>query len=172
MIVNVAGCGAMLKDYGHHWHDAQQKDRETFAAKVQDIHQFLDQLGIVPPTGRIDLVGDVSRRLPSGSCAKNSPSAPPSFGTDSWAGDEGIARNGNLLRRRGHVQPHRAGNVGPAQSPQAGEHFEHRRRAVLTANAGCLLQIDREARRQHERLWIAHPIDVLDMSYRGVSPPV
>jgi glycolate oxidase iron-sulfur subunit len=25
VIVNVAGCGAMLKDYGHHWHgDAQQ----------------------------------------------------------------------------------------------------------------------------------------------------
>ena len=30
IIVNVAGCGAMLKDYGHHWHDAQQPVREAF----------------------------------------------------------------------------------------------------------------------------------------------
>ena len=27
VIVNVAGCGAMLKDYGHHWHDARQAER-------------------------------------------------------------------------------------------------------------------------------------------------
>ena len=24
VIVNVAGCGSMLKDYGHHWHDEKQ----------------------------------------------------------------------------------------------------------------------------------------------------
>ena len=44
-------------------------------------------------------------------------------------------------------------------------------RAVLTANAGCLLQIDREARQQGEPLWIAHPMDLLDLSYRGLQPP-
>ena len=26
VIVNVAGCGAMLKDYGHHWHDDRQSE--------------------------------------------------------------------------------------------------------------------------------------------------
>ena len=26
IIVNVAGCGSMLKDYGHHWHDERQHD--------------------------------------------------------------------------------------------------------------------------------------------------
>jgi glycolate oxidase iron-sulfur subunit len=45
-------------------------------------------------------------------------------------------------------------------------------RAVLTANAGCLLQIDREARREKQNLWIAHPMDILDMSYREAKPPV
>jgi glycolate oxidase iron-sulfur subunit len=42
--------------------------------------------------------------------------------------------------------------------------------AVITANAGCLLQIAREARDQGQRLWIGHPLDLLDMSYRGKRP--
>ncbi len=56
VIVNVAGCGAMLKDYGHHWHDVRQPMREQFAHKVRDINEFLDQLGLVPPTGELPLV--------------------------------------------------------------------------------------------------------------------
>ena len=40
-------------------------------------------------------------------------------------------------------------------------------RIVATANAGCLLQIAREARTQGEKLAIVHPIDLLDLSYRG-----
>ena len=42
---------------------------------------------------------------------------------------------------------------------------------VLTANAGCLLQIAGEARRQGRHAWIAHPMDLLDLSYRGEQPP-
>jgi len=45
-------------------------------------------------------------------------------------------------------------------------------KAVLTANTGCLLQVAREARLRGEKLWIAHPIDLLDMSYRKEKPPV
>jgi glycolate oxidase iron-sulfur subunit len=45
-------------------------------------------------------------------------------------------------------------------------------RVVITANAGCLLQIAREARAQGEKLWIAHPMDLLDLSYRREPPPV
>ena len=44
-------------------------------------------------------------------------------------------------------------------------------RVVVTANAGCLLQIAREARSQGEKLWVAHPIDLLDLSYRNQPPP-
>ena len=36
VIVNVAGCGSMLKDYGHHWHDEKQPERAKFAEKVRD----------------------------------------------------------------------------------------------------------------------------------------
>lgn len=55
VIVNVAGCGSMLKDYGHHWQDEKQKKREQFAAKVRDVSEFLDELGLVPPTGELNV---------------------------------------------------------------------------------------------------------------------
>jgi glycolate oxidase iron-sulfur subunit len=41
---------------------------------------------------------------------------------------------------------------------------------VITANAGCALQIAREARRQGQRLGVVHPVELLDWSYRGVQP--
>jgi glycolate oxidase iron-sulfur subunit len=42
-------------------------------------------------------------------------------------------------------------------------------RTVITANAGCLLQIAAEARRRGEPLSIVHPMEVLDRSYRGAG---
>src|SRR5205085_495506 len=53
VIVNVAGCGSMLKDYGHHWHDERQPERAALAAKVRDVSEFLDGLGPVPPRGEL-----------------------------------------------------------------------------------------------------------------------
>ena len=38
---------------------------------------------------------------------------------------------------------------------------------VVTANAGCILQIAREARQQGETLQVVHPVELLDWSYRG-----
>ncbi|MEK6235472.1 MAG: hypothetical protein N2C14_12260, partial [Planctomycetales bacterium] len=43
---------------------------------------------------------------------------------------------------------------------------------LLSPNAGCYLQIAKEARRQGHPIWIAHPMDLLDMSYRGEQPPL
>ncbi len=46
----------MLKDYGHHWHDAKQNERTAWSAKVRDVNEFLDQLGLVKPEGEIRAV--------------------------------------------------------------------------------------------------------------------
>ena len=56
IVVNHAGCGAMMKEYGLHWRDGLQPHREKFAAKVKDINEFIDALGMIPPTGRIEAV--------------------------------------------------------------------------------------------------------------------
>ena len=38
---------------------------------------------------------------------------------------------------------------------------------IVTANAGCLLQIAREVRRAERRMEVKHPIELLDQSYRN-----
>ena len=43
-------------------------------------------------------------------------------------------------------------------------------RLVITANAGCLMQIACEARMQGQVLKIVHPMDLLDLSYRRQKP--
>jgi glycolate oxidase iron-sulfur subunit len=43
--------------------------------------------------------------------------------------------------------------------------------AVFTGNAGCLLQIGRKAREAGLPIWVAHPIEALDRSYRRQAAP-
>jgi glycolate oxidase iron-sulfur subunit len=44
-------------------------------------------------------------------------------------------------------------------------------RIAVTANAGCILQIAAEARRQGQTLGVAHPMELLDLSYQGKPVP-
>jgi len=172
VVVNVAGCGAMLKDYGHHWHDDQAGERADFAKKVKDINQFLDEIGLIPPTGEIKAtatyhdachlrhaqkVYDAPRRL----LAKI-----PGLELRELAESDlccGAAGTYNL------TEPEMAGRLAARKVANI---RDTKARIVLTANAGCLLQIARESRKQGEKVWVAHPMDLLDMSYRGVTPPL
>ena len=43
-------------------------------------------------------------------------------------------------------------------------------RIAITSNAGCALQIAREARDQGEQLAVVHPMEMLDWSYRKEKP--
>ena len=102
VVVNHGGCGAMLKEYGFHWHDGLQPHRVRFAEKVKDVHEFLDSLGVVPFSGRIETVATYHD-----SChlahAQRVAAAPAATGQDSGAGTSGSARGRHLLRRGGHV---------------------------------------------------------------------
>ncbi|HID24472.1 MAG TPA: (Fe-S)-binding protein, partial [Planctomycetaceae bacterium] len=46
-----------------------------------------------------------------------------------------------------------------------------RAEVVVTANAGCALQIEAALRETGRRLWVAHPMELLDLSYRHRRPP-
>ncbi|MEN6406520.1 MAG: (Fe-S)-binding protein, partial [Thermoguttaceae bacterium] len=41
---------------------------------------------------------------------------------------------------------------------------------VLASNAGCLLQIQREVRQRKLPIRVMHPMELLDLSYRGLRP--
>jgi glycolate oxidase iron-sulfur subunit len=167
VIVNVAGCGAMLKDYGHHWHDAQQTDRARFAAKVKDVSEFLDALGLVAPRGELKLTATYHDACHLGHAQKIR-EAPRRL----------LAQIPGLVLRdlpETEICCGAAGTYNLTEPEMAGRlsrrKLDNIRRTgasvVVTANAGCLLQIAREARQQGEVLQVVHPIDLLDASYRG-----
>ncbi|MBL9094154.1 MAG: (Fe-S)-binding protein [Planctomycetaceae bacterium] len=172
VIVNVAGCGAMLKDYGTHWHDATTPQREALANKTRDINEFLDELGIVAPEGEIRLTATYHDACHLGHAQKirEAPRrllrAIPGLKLVELPETElccGAAGTYNL------TQPEMSAVLSKRKLNNI---LSTGARAVLTANAGCLLQIAREARVQNERLWIAHPIELLDLSYRKLQPPI
>ncbi len=167
ILVNVAGCGAMLKDYGHHWPDAQQEDRERFAAKVKDVNEFLADLGPIAPRGELRItatyhdachlvhaqkVRDQPRKLLRGIPGLNLVELPESELCCGAAGTYNL------------TEPEMADQLAKRKLDNI---RSTKARVVITANAGCLLQIMREARLQGEPLRVVHPMEILDASYRG-----
>lgn len=170
IINNIAGCGSMLKDYGHHWHDARQADRAAWAAKVRDVNEFLDQLGLVRPEGEIRTVAtyhdachllhaqkiqDAPRRLLAQIPGLDMRELPETELCCGAAGTYNLTQpemSARLSRRK-------LDNIR-----QTGA------RVAITSNAGCALQIAREAREQGMRLPVVHPMEMLDWSYREVTP--
>lgn len=167
VIVNVAGCGAMLKDYGHHWHDAGQDARERLAAKVKDISEFLDALGLIAPQGELKLTATYHDACHLGHAQKIR-EAPRKL----------LAQIPGLVLRDLPETDLCCGAAGTYNltEPEMAQRLSRRKLAnilttgadvVVTANAGCLLQIAREARQQGHKLRVVHPLDLLDLSYRG-----
>jgi glycolate dehydrogenase iron-sulfur subunit len=169
IIVNVAGCGSMLKDYGHHWHDDQAAGREQFAHKVRDVSEFLDQLGLLAPPGEIRLTATYhdACHLAHAQRVREQPrnllKKIPGLKLIDLPESElccGAAGTYNL------TEPEMAGRLGKRKLDNIRSTGAQ---VVITANAGCLLQIAREARLRGEALKIMHPMDLLDLSYRRQS---
>ncbi len=177
VVINVAGCGAMLKEYGHVARELTPDDealRQTlgkFSDKVRDVSEFLAELGPIAPTGEIPLratyhdachlahaqqVRDEPRRLLS---------LVPGLELVPLAESEiccGSAGSYNL------TEPEMSDRLAQRKLKNI---LDTNSQAVITGNAGCLLQIQAAIRRSGHNIWVAHPMDVLDLSYRGLKPP-
>ena len=169
VVVNVAGCGSMLKDYGHHWHDTQQSERARFADKVKDVHEFLDELGLIAPTGELPVKATyhdachLAHAQQVRSAPRNLLNQIPGLELVALPESEiccGAAGTYNL------TEPEMSGRLGRRKLNNI---VSTKARIAVTANAGCQLQIMREARRANQRLPVFHPMDLLDKSYRGES---
>ena len=170
IIINVAGCGSMLKEYGDHWDDDQQADRQQFANKVMDISEFLDQLGLIPPEGSLPLQATYHdachlvhaqgiRQQP-----RNILHQVPELEIVPLAESEiccGAAGTYNL------TEPEMASRLSRRKMDnirQTGAEM------VITANTGCLMQIDCESRMSGAGIRVLHPMEVLYLSYLGEQP--
>ncbi len=166
IVVNHGGCGAMLKEYGLHWQDGLTPHRAKFAAKVKDVHEFLDQLGFVPPRRRIDCVATYHD-----SChlahAQGVTAAPRKMLT-SIPGLTLIElpESGICCGSAGTYNLLEPGMAERLARRKLNNILQTGAQVVLAANAGCMLQIAAAIRGQRLPLRVMHPMELLDLSYR------
>jgi glycolate dehydrogenase iron-sulfur subunit len=166
IVVNAAGCGAMLKDYGHLLHaDAMAGPAAALAAKVRDISEFLIELGPVSPQHPLKLraVYHDACHLRHGQQIRTQPrrllemipglELVPLPETDICCGAAGSY---NL------TQPEMAERLGERKIKNI---LDTGAKAVFSGNVGCLLQIGRYLRPQRSDIWVAHTVDALWTAY-------
>jgi glycolate oxidase iron-sulfur subunit len=172
VVVNAAGCGSTLKEYGHLLRDEPgdwTERAQALAEKVRDVTELLAELG--PVARRHPLPMTVAYQdachLAHAQGVRDQPRAllsaipglelKPLVEAEICCGSAGVY---NLL----HPEPAR-------------ELGERKARAVLdtgadimvTANPGCWMQVATTLDRMGHRLPVAHTVQILDASIRGVD---
>jgi glycolate oxidase iron-sulfur subunit len=173
IVVNAAGCGSTMKEYGYLLRDdpAYAERARAFAAKVRDVTEVLAELE--PAAKRFPLPLRVAYHdachLSHAQGVRRQPRAvlrgiPGIELVDVPEGDIccGSAGIYNL------VEPEPAAELGKRKA----HHILSTRPDVLVAgNPGCLLQISAALERMGERIPTLHPVELVDASIRGVVPP-
>jgi glycolate oxidase iron-sulfur subunit len=161
IVSNSAGCGAALRE-AKSWLPGEA---EGFSARVRDVCEFLDEVGLRVPTGRLALrvCYDDPCHLVHGQRVKDAPrrvlaSIP---GLVLVAHDDptsccGAAGTYNLTHRAmSSAVLARKLDALAAADPEA----------IATGNPGCLMQIASGARARGLRARVVHPVELLDESY-------
>lgn len=169
IIVNAAGCGAMLKDYTHLLPKVEHTRAEQFVSKVRDISEFLVQLGPVPPKNPLPM--KVTYHDACHLCHAQQVRSQPRQLLEMIPGVEllpleeseiccGAAGTYNL------TQPEMSERLGRRKM----DHIEATgAQTVATGNVGCILQIARKVKERGSAMEVVHPVDLLDRAYRGQS---
>jgi glycolate oxidase iron-sulfur subunit len=169
VIINSAGCGSNLKEYGHLLRDDPMYSERaaTFSHKVKDISEFLAMIDLNPQ------LGEVKRRaayhdachLAHGQKIKGQPRALlkriPGLElvdlkeADWCCGSAGIYNITNQ-EMAGKLLERKIANIENTHA-----------QIVATGNPGCMMQIALGARQRDLPIRVVHPIQLLDEAYRA-----
>jgi glycolate oxidase iron-sulfur subunit len=163
IVVNSAGCGALLKDYGHL---LGSEDGAGLGSRVRDVSELLAERG--PRKGaalELEVAYDAPCHLQHAQRVHEAPlallRAIPGLrlrflpGADRCCGSAGIY---SVLRpgMARMVLDHKIAAVGSAAPRPA---------LVVTGNPGCIMQIGAGLRAADLPIGVAHPVELLDLSY-------
>ena len=167
IIVNAAGCGAMMKDYDHILPAADRDAAKRFKEKVRDISQFLMELGPVRPAHAVArrVTYHDACHLCHAQGVRNQPrqllGMIPGLELVPLEESEiccGAAGTYNL------TQPEMSERLGRRKMDRIAKTGAE---VVATGNIGCILQIARKVKERNAPIEVVHPIDLLDQAYRG-----
>ena len=171
VIVNAAGCGSTMKEYGHLLRDDPEyaARARAFSEKVLDVSEFLAEIGPVAerhplpvPVAYHDACHlghaqgvrrqprEVLKRIP-GIEVKEIKEA------EICCGSAGIY---NM------VEPEPAAELGERKAKNV---LATGARMLVTSNPGCILQIQASLKKMGHEMPSRHPMEVLDASLRGES---
>ncbi len=170
-IVNAAGCGSALKEYGELLSgDPRWAERaETFSARVRDVLEFLDQLELTPRMGRLEAT--VTYQEPCHLVhAQRISEAPRRL----------LALIPGLQLREMNESSVCCGSAGiyNLTEPAMSKRLRDRKVAnitgtgahiVATANPGCDMQVTAGLREAGYSARVQHVVELLDEAYRNYS---
>lgn len=174
IIINAAGCGHTLKEYGHILEedtDYREKAKE-FATKVKDVQEFLAMVGLTAKLhplidGDLTIVYQDACHLLHGQKISLQPrqllqqipgvKLREPIDAALCCGSAGVY---NLL------QPDVAEELGQQKVENL---LNTGAELIASANPGCSLQIKKHLQLQGQEICLLHPIELLDYSIRGIK---
>jgi Fe-S oxidoreductase len=175
IIVNSAGCGAVMKEYGYLLRDdpVYAEKAERFSSLVKDAGEFLAGLGLVGTLGPIKMTVTYQDpcHLAHGQRIRSQPrnllQAIPGLtlvemeGSDRCCGSAGIYNITHSGMSR-HLLEEKMQSIASARTE-----------AVVAPNPGCMLQLRFGAQQFGPNIEVYHLMDLLERSYRAAesTPP-
>jgi glycolate oxidase iron-sulfur subunit len=171
IVVNAAGCGAMMKEYEHLLSDDPQWRHRAAAmsARVRDVSELLADAG-PRPGGAVDVT--VTYDAPCHLLHAQRVATPPLRVLDAVPGLTLVPLEGS---------EHCCGSAGiynlvepdvsdTVLAPKLARIADTRATLVATGNPGCLMQIGAGLHQAGSRVRVVHLVDLLDASY-AADPP-
>jgi glycolate oxidase iron-sulfur subunit len=172
VVVNAAGCGSAMKEYGHLLRDDPDwaGRAKAFSARVRDLSELLAELG--PAAERRPLPVKVAWHdachLAHAQGVRTQPrqvlGAVPGLELREVAEGEICCGSAGIYNL---VEPQPATELGDRKAANV---LATGADLLVTSNPGCLMQIRSAVERGGGRLPVAHVAEVLDASIRGADP--
>jgi glycolate oxidase iron-sulfur subunit len=170
-VVNAAGCGSALKEYVHTFAgDPEWAERaRAFSAKVRDVLEYLDELGLAPGLGPIPAV--VTYQEPCHLVHAQRIAAAPRRLLRAIPGLE-------LREMRESSLCCGSAGIYNVTQPEMSRRLADRKIAcitevspqiVATANPGCALQLQGGLAREERAIDVKHIVQLLDESYANAD---
>lgn len=173
IIINAAGCGHTLKEYGHILEDDPQyrEKAQEFATKVKDVQEFLATVGL---TAKLSPLADKPLTIVYQDACHL------------LHGQKISVQPRQLLRQIPDVKLREpidaalcCGSAGVYNmlQPEVAEELGQQKvqnllntgaNLIASSNPGCTMQINKHLRLQGKEILVVHPIELLDYSMRGV----
>jgi glycolate oxidase iron-sulfur subunit len=173
LVNNIAGCGAMLKDYAHLLRDnpLYAERAKLLVSRTRDISELLVELD--PPKPRHELNRTVTYHDACHLAHAQKLPGPPRK-VLSWIKGLRVVPLAEADMCCGAAGTYNLAH--PVMARQLAErkvrHVERTKaRICVTANAGCAMQIQSEAERMGVDLHVTHPITLLYEAYFGDDAP-